>query len=55
MAVFDDLGGNAALLKWARKNQTEYYKICSKLIPSETVVSRAEGGPIRVTFGGRYK
>lgn len=33
--VYSGLGGHDAFLKWARKNQTEYYKIAARLIPSE--------------------
>ena len=35
--AFDKLGGADALAKWAQKNPTEYYKLASKLIPTELV------------------
>jgi hypothetical protein len=31
--AFDKLGGATALAVWAKENQTEFYKIYSKLIP----------------------
>ena len=33
--VYARLGGHAAFLAWARENQTEYYRIASRLIPGE--------------------
>jgi hypothetical protein len=33
--VYNRLGGHAAFLEWARENQTEYYRIASRLIPGE--------------------
>lgn len=34
-AVFIRLGGTAAMAKWARDNQTEFYKIYARLLPVE--------------------
>lgn len=34
-AAFDDLGGAAALVEWAKGNPTDFYKLASKLIPTE--------------------
>ena len=31
--AFDELGGVHALVGWARQNETEFYKLASKLIP----------------------
>lgn len=36
-AVFEDLGGEKHLLGWAKKNPTEFYKIATRLIPTEIV------------------
>jgi hypothetical protein len=33
--VYNDMGGHAAFTRWAKKNQTEFYRIASKLIPVE--------------------
>jgi hypothetical protein len=33
--VYDGLGGHRAFLRWATKNQTEFYRIASRLIPTE--------------------
>ncbi|NOS79107.1 MAG: hypothetical protein HOP35_14295 [Nitrospira sp.] len=38
--VYLRLGGHDAFLAWAKENQTEYYKIASRLIPAEV----REGG-----------
>lgn len=35
MAVFTRLGGTAAMAKWAKNNQTEFYKLYARLIPVE--------------------
>lgn len=43
-AVFVRLGGTAEMAKWARENQTEFYKLYAKLIPVE--VSGEGGGPL---------
>jgi uncharacterized MAPEG superfamily protein len=45
-AVFVRLGGTAAMAKWAEDNQTEFYRIYSRLLPHE--VSGTDGGPIQV-------
>lgn len=34
--AFEKLGGAEALAKWARRNKTEFYKLASKAITSET-------------------
>lgn len=34
IAVFTRLGGTAAMAKWARANETEFYKIYARLIPA---------------------
>lgn len=33
VAVFTRLGGTAAMAEWARKNQTEFYKLYARLVP----------------------
>jgi len=33
--AFDGIGGVSALEKWAINNQTEFYKIYAKLLPTE--------------------
>lgn len=43
-AVFNRLGGTAAMADWATKNQTEFYKIYARLLPVE--VTGAGGDPI---------
>ena len=36
VAVFTRLGGTAAMAAWARRNQTEFYRLYARLIPSES-------------------
>jgi hypothetical protein len=36
VAVFTRLGGTAAMAAWARRNQTEFYRLWARLIPSES-------------------
>jgi hypothetical protein len=31
--VFDELGGTTYLVKWAKKNPTEFFRIASRLVP----------------------
>lgn len=35
VAAFDKLGGSDALAAWAQDNPTDFYKLASKLIPTE--------------------
>jgi len=44
-AVFTRLGGTAAMAAWAKKNQTEFYKLYSRLLPHE--VTGADGGALQ--------
>lgn len=32
-AVFNKIGGSAAMAKWAEENQTQFYQIYAKLLP----------------------
>ena len=46
VAVFIRLGGTSAMAKWATENQTEFYRIYSRLLPHEH--TGAGGGPINI-------
>lgn len=35
LAVFTRLGGTAAMAKWAKDNQTDFYRLYAKLIPQQ--------------------
>lgn len=35
LAVFNRLDGTAGMARWAKENQTAFYQIYSKLLPSE--------------------
>ncbi len=45
-AVFVRLGGTAQMAKWAKENQTEFYKIYARLLPVQ--VGGDPGSPIIV-------
>lgn len=49
--AFDKLGGVDALVKWAIKNPTEYYRLSARLIPTE--ITGADGGPIVMSEADR--
>jgi len=38
IAVFDAIGGNATMAVWAEGNQTEFFKLYSKLLPTDVNV-----------------
>ena len=46
--AFEKLGGADALVEWAEKEPTEFYKLYAKLIPVKTEVSGIDGSPIQV-------
>lgn len=48
--AFQKRGGVPALVRWAKENETEFYKLWGKLVPHE--VTGEGGGPlgIRVIF-----
>jgi hypothetical protein len=52
--VYDDIGGDKAFAAWARKNQTEFYRIAARIIPHE-FVGAGEGGEhvVRVIHDAR--
>lgn len=37
LAVFDRIGGRDKMCEWAKENLTEFYKIYSRLLPTEVV------------------
>ena len=39
VAVFTRLGGTAGMAAWARRNQTEFYRLYARLIPSESTTA----------------
>jgi hypothetical protein len=51
--AFDQLGGTHRMVQWAMedpKHLTEFYKLAARLIPVETNVSGANGGPIQTVL-----
>jgi len=36
VAVFTRLGGTAAMAEWARNNQTDFYRLYARLIPTDS-------------------
>ena len=43
--AFDELGGAPALAAWGRDNPTDFYKLASKLIPTEIQPLDSTGKP----------
>jgi hypothetical protein len=50
LAVFNRLGGTAAMAEWANENQTEFYRLYSKLIPADVKLSGDEAAPIQIVI-----
>lgn len=49
-AVFDGLGGEEAMLAWARENQTQFYaSVWPRILPKPVEVSGPDGGPVEMT------
>lgn len=51
--AFEQLGGTQRMVQWAMedpKHLTEFYKLAARLIPVETQVSGASGGPIQAVL-----
>ena len=46
--AFDDLGGRTALVGWARRNKTEFFKLWAKLLPQDLQIAGKYGGPIEI-------
>ncbi len=46
--AFEMLGGAEALFKWAQRNQTDFYKLASKLIPADINMAIKETPQARV-------
>lgn len=41
-------GDHAHFLDWAERNETEFYKLASKLIPVQNEISGADGAPLGI-------
>lgn len=50
LTVFGDLGGEAHLLKWAKDNPTEFYKIAARLIPTELTGPAGSGFALMINL-----
>lgn len=51
--AFEKLGGTDRMVQWAMedpKHLTEFYKLAARLIPVETNVAGANGGPIQTVL-----
>lgn len=46
--AFDQLGSVDALVKWARANQSEFYRLYARLIPMEH--TGTDGGPVQIVW-----
>lgn len=50
--AFDEMGGVETLVAWGKKNKTEFYKIWSKLLPTE--IKNADGEALRMQIVEEY-
>ena len=48
LLTFEDLGGHEALTKWAAKNQGDFYKIATRLVPVEKAAPPSEGITVHI-------
>lgn len=48
--VYEEIGGHVAFANWARENQGDFYRIASRLIPTELAPSPVDRN-ITITFG----
>lgn len=48
--AFQGIGGVSSLTKWAKDNQTEFYKLFSRLIPVQTEHTGKDGAPLEIVF-----
>ncbi len=48
--VYEDIGGHKAFAAWARENPGDFYRIASRLIPTE-IASTQEDKHITITIG----
>ena len=61
VTVFDQIGGLESMAKWAVENQTEFYRLYSKLLPMQQEITGEDGGPVKhahsvvVEFVGKNK
>ena len=46
IAVFEGIGGVKSMIDWANGNQTDFYRIYSKMLP--TAVTGEDGGPVEL-------
>jgi hypothetical protein len=45
LIAYENIGGNEAFSRWAAENQTEFYRIAARLIPTEL---KTHSEPVRV-------
>jgi hypothetical protein len=50
LMAFEGTGGTGALVRWAKKNPTEFYKICARLIPHEVTGPGDDGAHVVKTI-----
>jgi len=50
LAVFNRLDGTAGMAQWAKENQTEFYKIYARLIPSEVAQKTEHSGNVSFSW-----
>ena len=48
LEAFNELGGVPALVRWGRSNDTDFYKLAARLIPTEQHISGPGGAALGV-------
>ena len=48
LEAFNHLGGVPALVKWGKSNETDFYKLAARLIPTEQHISGPDGAALGV-------
>ena len=52
-AAFEGLGGVAAMLRWAKTNETEFYRIHARTLPLDVTSNGKELAVLTWAFGDR--
>lgn len=52
-SVFEGLGGVAAMLRWAKENETEFYKLHARTLPLDVTSKGEQVAGMVWTFGER--
>lgn len=54
LTVYQGIGGDDAFTAWAQENQTEFYKIAARLIPTEVSGPDGDAIPLKTVVEHHY-